>query len=317
MKVGIIGAGFVGSTAAYAMALEGTAREIVLVDIDTELARAQAEDILHATPHSHPVRVYAAGYDALTNAGVVVLACGVGQKEGESRLELLERNAGIFREVVAQVHLAAPQAILVVASNPVDVITQVTIGVADYPARRVIGSGTILDTARFRSLVGQHLRVSPRSVHGYVLGEHGDSEVLIWSSAHLGGVPLLEFARQLDRPVTEAVRKGIDDGVRQAAGRIIAGKGATYFGIGAGLSRIVKAIRDDEGAVLTVSGRCLAGGDDFSGVTISIPRILGSDGIQEELWPPLSDDEHRALSRSAGIIREAAAQIGYERPQSR
>lgn len=311
MKVGIVGAGFVGSTAAYAMALEGTARELVLVDIDEDLARAQAEDILHATPHAHPVRIYAAGYEALKNAGVVILACGVGQKEGESRLQLLERNAEVFREVVGRLYEAAPQAILVVASNPVDVITQITIGVADYPASRVIGSGTILDTARFRSLVGQHLNVSPRSVHGYVLGEHGDSEVLIWSSAHLGGVPLLEFARQIGHPVTEAVKQEIDAGVRQAAGRIISGKGATYFGIGAGLSRIVKAVRDDEGAVLTVSGRCLAGGDGCSGVSISIPRIVGSGGIQEELWPPLSDDEHEALTRSADIIREAAAEIGY------
>lgn len=311
MKVGIVGAGFVGSTAAYAMALEGTAQEIVLVDIDQDLARAQAEDILHATPHSHPVRIYAAGYEALGNAGVVILACGVGQKEGESRLQLLERNSEVFRDVVSQLHEVAPRAILVVASNPVDVITQITIGVADYPASRVVGSGTILDTARFRSLVGQHLKVSPRSVHGYVLGEHGDSEVLIWSSAHLGGVPLLEFAQQIDRPVTESAKREIDAGVRQAAGRIISGKGATYFGIGAGLSRIVKAIRDDEGAVLTVSGRCLAGGESFSGVSISIPRVLGADGIQEELWPPLSDDEHEALSRSAGIIRDAAAEIGF------
>jgi len=311
MKVGIVGAGFVGSTAAYAMALEGTAREIVLVDIDRDLARAQAEDILHATPHSHSVRIYADGYEALKDAGVVILACGVGQKEGESRLQLLERNAAVFRNVVAQLHRVAPQAILVVASNPVDVITQITIEVADYPADRVIGSGTILDTARFRSLVGQHLKVSPRSVHGYVLGEHGDSEVLIWSSAHLGGVPLLEFARQISRPVTEEVKQEIDAGVRQAAGRIISGKGATYFGIGAGLSRIVRAIRDDEGAVLTVSGRCVACEEAFLGISISIPRILGSNGIREELWPPLSDDEHEALSRSAGIIQEAAAEIGY------
>ncbi|MBL0380274.1 MAG: L-lactate dehydrogenase [Desulfofustis sp. PB-SRB1] len=310
MKIGIVGAGFVGSTAAYALALEGIGQEIILVDINEALARAQAEDILHATPYTNAIRIGAGGFESLSDASVIILACGVNQQEGESRLHLLERNAAIFREVVGRLVVVAPRAVLVVASNPVDVITQITLGVAEYPAHRVIGSGTILDTARFRSLVGQHMRVSPRSVHAYVLGEHGDSEVLIWSSAHLGGVPLLDFAKQIGRPITDEIRHTIDDGVRHAAGRIIAGKGATYYGIASGLARIVRAIRDDEGAVLTVSGRCSSAHPDVAGVCLSVPRIIGAGGIAQEIWPALSAREHEELVGSAEIIKNAAAQVG-------
>lgn len=312
MKVGIIGAGFVGSTAAFALALEGAASEVVLVDLDEKLAGAHAEDILHATPHAHPVKIYAGGYESLASANVVVLSCGVGQKEGESRLELLGRNARVFEDVVPKVMHAAPDAVLLVASNPVDIITQVVTSISGLPPRRVIGSGTILDTARFRSLLGNHLGVSARSVHAYVVGEHGDSEVLIWSSAHIGGVSLLNFAQQIDRPITENIQAEIDDGVRNAAARIIQGKGATYHGIGGGLSRIIRAIRDDERAVLSVSSGNYRR-EEYGGICFSVPRIVGADGIISELWPSLSDDEHLALQRSTAVIAEAARELGYEK----
>lgn len=310
MKVGIVGAGFVGSTAAFAMALDGAASEIVLIDINEKLAEAQAEDILHATPHAHPVRVSAGGYDKLESCRAVILSCGVNQKEGESRLHLLERNAAVFEEVIPKVMKAAPDTVLIVASNPVDIITQISAKIAGLPPGRVIGSGTILDTARFRSLVGTFLHVSARSIHAYVVGEHGDSEVLIWSSAHIGGVPLLDFARQINRPITQNVQADIDNGVRKAAGRIIAGKGATYYGIGAGLSRIVRAVRDDEGAVLSVAG-IGAENENLPAVCFSVPRIVGSEGILAELWPSLSDEEYQALRRSAAIIEGAAKELGY------
>lgn len=308
MKVGIVGAGFVGSTAAYAMTLNGVASEIVLVDINERFARAQAEDILHATPYTQAVRIYAGGYEALQGAGAVVLSCGVGQREGESRRQLLTRNGRVFEQVVPQVMHVVPEALLVVASNPVDVITHLVTRLSGLPPERVIGSGTILDTARFRSLIGEHLGVSAISVHGYVLGEHGDSEVLIWSSAHVGGVPLAEFARQVGRPVHPAVMAGIDDGVRNAAYRIIEGKGATYYGIGAGIARIIKAIRDDERAVLTLAGLCtrIPG---ISGVTLSVPRVLGAAGIIAELWPSLSDEEYQALDRSIEQLQAAIAEL--------
>lgn len=310
MKVGIVGAGMVGSTAAYAMVLDGVASEIVLLDLNERLAGAQAEDILHATPYAHPVRIFAGAYEDLQGAGAVILACGVGQRPGESRLQLLGRNAKVFEEVVPRVRRVAPEALLVVASNPVDIITQMVTRIAGLDPKRVIGSGTILDTARFRALLGEHLGVAPGSVHAYVLGEHGDSEVLVWSSAQVGGVPLLDFAAQTERTLTDSARAQIDNGVRKAAYRIIEGKGATYHGIGAGLARIIKAIRDDEGAMLTIASLStrLAG---ISGISLSVPRIIGAQGVVAELWPALSADEHEALAQSAEILRNAALALGY------
>lgn len=310
MKVGIVGAGLVGSTAAYTLALDGAASEIVLVDLNKNLAQAHAEDILHATPYGHPAKIYAGDYAALTSAKAVILSCGVNQKEGESRLELLGRNAKVFEEVIPKVMAYAPEALLLVASNPVDIITQVVTIISGLPPKRVIGSGTILDTARFRSLVGNYLGVSARSVHAYVVGEHGDSEVLIWSSPNIGGVSLLDFAVQIGRPITTKVLAEIDDGVRNAAARIIKGKGATYHGIGGGLSRIVRAIRDDEGAVLTVSSRSHRK-SEYKGICFSVPRIVGAQGIVSELWPSMNEEEQQALLQSTAILGDAAKEIGY------
>ncbi len=310
MKLGIIGAGYVGSTAAYAAVLRGSASEIVLIDLNRSLAEAQAEDILHSTPWAHQVKVSAGDYSHLQGAEAVILACGVSQKEGETRLHLLERNVKVFEDVIPRVIENSPDAVLVVASNPVDVITYLVTRIANLSPGRVIGSGTILDTARFRSLLAEHLAVAPRSVHAYVLGEHGDSEVLVWSSARIGGVPLVEFSEQTGRVITDDVKSSIDHGVRQAAYRIIKGKGSTYYGIGAGLARIVEAIRDDEGAVLSVAAICgrLSGID---GVSLSVPRILGSGGIRTELWPKMSGKEHKDLQKSADILRKAAEETGY------
>jgi L-lactate dehydrogenase len=310
MKVGIVGCGFVGSTSAYAMALGGAASEIVLIDLNPKLAQAQAGDILHAVPFAKPARITAGDYTQLEGATVVVLACGVAQRPGETRLQLLERNTRIFTQVVPQVLEYAAEALLLVAANPVDVMTQVVTRISNLPPERVIGSGTILDTARFRTLLGEHLGVASRSVHAYVLGEHGDSEVLVWSSARIGGVPLFDFANQVGRPITEKVKSKIDNGVRRAAYLIIEGKGATYYGIGAGLARIVQAIRDDERAVLTLSSLSM----DIEGlneVSLSLPRVLGSKGIVAELRPALSSEEHIELKNSAQILKDTASQLGY------
>jgi L-lactate dehydrogenase len=310
MKVGIVGCGFVGSTAAYAMALNGTASEIVLVDLNAHLARAQAEDILHATPFGSPVRIAAGDYPDLVGAAVVVLACGVGQRTGESRLQLLDRNVQVFSKVTPMVLQYAPDGLLLVASNPVDLITQVVTRLAGISPGRVIGSGTILDTARFRALLGDYLGVAPASVHGYVLGEHGDSEVLAWSSATVGGIPLADFAGQTGRALTGDAKTRIEDGVRRAANRIIEGKGATYYGIGAGLSRIVSAVRDDERALLTVSS-VTVGVKEFEGLSLSLPRVVGAAGIMETLRPDLSDAEQAALGKSAKMLRQAAKSVGF------
>ena len=284
MKIGIIGCGFVGSSSAFAIALVGAATELILIDLNADLANAQAEDILHATPFSEPVRVAAGDYSTLKGAGLVVLACGVGQKPGESRLKLLERNVNVFQNVVPRVLEHAPDSILLIVSNPVDIMTQVVTKISGLPSQRVIGSGTILDTARFRTLLAEHLGLAPHSVHAYVLGEHGDSEVLAWSSGKIGGVPVIEFAEQIGRRITDDVKAKIDDGVRRAAYRIIEGKGATYYGIGAGIARIANAIRDDEGAVLTLSNI-----EWLNAVSRSFPRVLKAKGIYTTIPPILSN----------------------------
>ncbi len=273
MKVGIVGSGMVGSSAAYALVMSGVASEVTLVDLNEKLAHAHAEDLLHATPFASPVRISAGGYTHLSEATIVLLCCGVAQQPGETRLQLLERNAAVFLQVVPQVVAQAPDAVLVVASNPVDIMTAVVTRIAHLPRGRVLGSGTLLDTARFRTLLGEHIGVSSHSIHSYVLGEHGDSEVLVWSSIHIGGIAVRAFAEQVARPITDSVKARIDESVRRAAYRIIAGKGATYYGIGAGLARIVRAVRNDERAVLTVSAP-IEGWGTLDGVCLSLPRVL-------------------------------------------
>lgn len=303
MKVGIVGAGMVGSSAGYALAMMGIASDIVFVDRNAALAIAQAEDISHAVPFVSATTVTAGDYDALAGTRVVIIAAGVSQKPGESRLELLERNAAVFREVVTEVLRASPDAILLIASNPVDIMTQIATRLSGLPPQRVIGSGTILDTARFRSLVGRHLGIAPQSVHAYVLGEHGDSEVLAWSNARAGSIALRSFAEQVGKPLTEDERRAIDDGVRNAAYKIINGKGSTYYGIGAGLARIVKAIAQDQRDVLSVS-IVTPRVADIEDVALSVPRIIGAAGVVADLFPDLDAEEHAALGRSASLLKE-------------
>ncbi|ANC92492.1 L-lactate dehydrogenase [Azospirillum humicireducens] len=305
MKVGIVGAGFVGSTAAFAMVTTGAASEVVLVDMNEALAQAQAQDIAHAVPFTHAVTVRAGAYAALEGAGVVVLSAGVAQKPGETRLELLERNAKVFGAIIPEVLKAAPDAVLLVASNPVDVMTQIATRISGLPRNRVIGSGTVLDTARFRALLAEQLAVTPRSVHAHVVGEHGDSEVLLWSSATVAGLPVEQAADQLRRSLTAEDRAAIDEGVRRAAYRIINGKGHTAFGIAGGLARLVSAIGADERMVAT----CAMLTDDVCGVpqvVLSLPRVIGAGGVLDTVLPNLSAEEAAALRRSAEILKEAA-----------
>jgi L-lactate dehydrogenase len=220
MKVGIIGAGMVGGATANALMLTGVADEIVLVDARAERAVAEAEDVLHATPFAHNALVRAGGYDDLGGSDVVVLSAGVSQQPGETRLQLLERNAAVLGNIIPQVLRAAPDCLLLMASNPVDVMTLTALRLSGLPPERVIGSGTILDTARFRARLAGHLDVAPSSVHAYVLGEHGDSEVLCWSQAAVGGVPALRYAEQIGRPLTADVQAVIDADVRCPSRRL-------------------------------------------------------------------------------------------------
>src|SRR5436190_4036693 len=225
MKIGIVGSGMVGSTSAYALVMSGVGREIVLVDISRARAEAEANDIYHAVPFAHPLNVRAGDYSDLTGACVVVIAGGVAQKPGESRLQLLQRNADVFGQIVPSVLRYAAEAVLLVVSNPVDIMTHLAAHFAsefNVPVTRVIGSGTTLDSARFRALMGQHFGVDPHHVHAYVLGEHGDSEVLAWSQATIAGLSLEEFAKVHGKPLLAAERQQIDEQVRRAAYHIIA-----------------------------------------------------------------------------------------------
>ena len=306
MKIGIVGSGFVGSSAAFAMVMSGVGREIVLVDLNKARAQAEAADILHAVPFAHPLLVRAGDYTDLAGCRVVIMSAGVSQKPGETRLELLERNAAVFRQVIPQIFKNAPQTILVVATNPVDVMTHVSAHyAADFgvPAHRVIGSGTTLDTARYRSLLGEVLGVDSIHIHGYVVGEHGDSEVLTWSLTSIGVTPLEEFCEMEGVQLTDELRADIDDKVRRAAYYIIEGKGATYYGVGSALARIVRNILGDRRAIMTLCTPTneIAG---VKNVTVSLPRLLGGEGILETFPLPLSPDEESALQYSAGLIRD-------------
>ncbi|SMX40621.1 L-lactate dehydrogenase [Maliponia aquimaris] len=308
MKVAIVGAGMVGSATAFALVLQNAVSELVLIDLNAARARAEAEDIAHAVPFAGSTVVRAGDYPDIAGASVVILACGVSQKPGETRPQLLGRNAEVFRAVIGRVMEVAPGAILLVASNPVDVITQISTTLSGLPPERVIGSGTILDTARFRWLIGRHLGISPGSIHGYVLGEHGDSEVLAWSSVRAGSVPLAAFAAQVGAALTDRVRAEIDHGVRRAAYTIIAGKGATWYGIGAGLARIVTAIGRDEQAVLSVS-MVEADALGVPQVALSLPRLVGAQGVSATLWPDLDAPETEALRHSATLLKEMADSV--------
>jgi L-lactate dehydrogenase len=312
MKVGIVGSGFVGATVGYALVLQGVGREIVLVDRSAARAAAEADDIRHAVPFAHPLDVRAGDFKDLAGCRVVVLCAGVGQRPGETRLHLLQRNAEVFREVVPAALKHAPDAVLVVATNPVDVMTHLACTFArecGVPAGRVLGSGTTLDTARFRSLLGHHCGVDPHHVHAVVIGEHGDSEVLAWSLATVAGLPLVEFARLRQIECPAEVRKDIDAKVRGAAYTIISGKGATYYGIGCALARIVDVILHDQRAVLTV-GVPTADVAGVRNVTVSLPRLVGGQGVLETFPLPLNEEETAQLRNSAQVVAQALDELG-------
>ena len=311
MKTGIVGSGLVGATAAYALVMRGVGRRVVLVDMNHARAEAEADDILHAVPFSHPLEVAAGDYTDLAGCRVVVVSAGVGQRPGESRLELLGRNAQVFKQVIPNILKHAPEAILLIATNPVDIMTHLAAryaGEIGVPSSRVIGSGTTLDTARFRSLVGRRLNVDPQHIHAYVLGEHGDSEALPWSLVSVGGIPLPEFCTGQEISICEDDYAAIDEKVRRAAYHIIEGKGATYYGIGSAIARITEVILQDERSILTV---CTPMPDvvGVKDVTVSLPNLVGGEGIIQTFFPQLSETETEALRNSARVVRSVIDQL--------
>jgi L-lactate dehydrogenase len=315
MKIGIVGSGLVGSTAAYAMVMRGIGRQIVLVDLNAARARAEADDIQHAVPFAHPMRVMSGDYPDLADAQVVVITAGVNQQPGETRLHLLERNARVFEQVIPKIVEHAPDAILLVATNPVDIMTHLSAQIAGrlgVPSQRVLGSGTTLDTARFRSLLARQLGVDSQHVHAYVVGEHGDSEVLAWSLVSIGGIPLEDYCNMQHLEVCSEDRQVIDEQVRKAAYHIIEGKGATYYGVGSAIARIVEVILRDQRALLTICAPLeqVAGVQD---VTLSLPHLLGGQGVLNTIHLNLQKNEEMALRASAQLLRSALDDLEKEK----
>lgn len=301
-KVSVIGTGFVGAASAYAMALTGVCNDLILVDLNEERARAEAQDISHAAAVLSGVRVHSGHYPNITGSAAVVIAAGVNQKPGESRLNLLSRNAAIFQSVIPELVKYAPDAVVIIATNPVDIMTEVTRLLHPHP-EHVLGTGTVLDTARFRDLLGRESGVSPRYIHANVLGEHGDSSVLCWDQARVSGMKIPDFMAELGKKWTPELANTIEQKVRGAAGTIIAGKQATYYGIGAAVAKIVEAVLKDSRAVMTVTG------PSEYGVCLALPRIIGSQGIMHTLHPDFSEAEKAGLRHSAAVLAETQAGI--------
>lgn len=308
-KVVIVGAGAVGSTFAYALAQSGVADEIVLTDMDSNLAQGQVMDLAHGLPFYPNVQIKMGSAQDYADAHVVVITAGSKQRPGESRLALLQRNARIIESVMDEITAQGSQAVVVVVSNPVDILTYVAQQRARWPRGRVIGSGTVLDSARFRYLLSQHCGVNVHNVHAYILGEHGDSEFAAWSMTHIAGMKFDEYCQVCgDCQDWQAEKREIEEAVRNSAYHIIGYKGSTYFAVGLALVRIVSAIVRNEKSVLTVS-TVLEGEFGLHGVSLGVPAMVGEAGVERVLEMELPPDELGALQRSAAVLQEALAAL--------
>ena len=307
-RVAIVGVGNVGATFAYTLLLSGLATEIVLIDVNRERAEGEAMDLVHGVPFAPPARVWAGTYDDCAGAAVTVITAGAAQRPGETRLELSRRNTSIFRQIVPSVARANPDGVIIVATNPVDVLTYETWRLSGLPPERVMGSGTILDTARFRYLLSEYFTVDPRSVHAYIIGEHGDSEVPVWSLANIAGMRLPEFCAAQGRAYDPAAMQEIFRQTRDAAYEIIERKGATYYAIGAGMQRLVEAIVRDQRTVLSVSSR-IQGYYGIGDVAFSLPTVVDRRGVVEPLRLELDERELEGLRRSAAILQETIRDV--------
>jgi L-lactate dehydrogenase len=308
VRVAIVGTGNVGSTFAYALLLNGLAAEIVLIDANRAKAEGEAMDLNHAMPFAHPTRIWAGDYSDCAGAAVTVLAAGAGQKPGQSRLDCIQANARVWREIVPQIARQNPRGILLVATNPVDVLTYAAWKLSGLPSKRVLGSGTILDTARFRFLLSQHFGVDARSVHAYIIGEHGDSEVPAWSLANIAGMRLPEYCRANGLTYDSQEMNRIFESTRDAAYQIIGRKGATYYAVAAGLLRIAQSILRHENTVLSVSS-LMDGYCGIRDVCLSLPTVVDGGGVQRVLRLELDETEASRLRQSAEILRKTIASL--------
>lgn len=304
MKIGIIGIGSVGAAVATAVATTGLSREIVLLDRDALRARASAEDLGHASAFSYDIKISAAtDYRALRGSDIVIIAAGANQKPGETRTDLLRANVAVISDIIPRVmkNVDSKKVKLIIVTNPLDVMVMLAQKLSKLPPSRVIGTGTMLDSARLRTILGRRLGVSTRGVHAYVLGEHGDSSVVGWTAASVGGLGLDDFCRQTGVSLSASERRQIEQDVHNAAYEIIRGRGATWDGIGAAAADLVRCIANDERRILTVS---MIDGTARDGVAMSLPRIVGANGVVASLHPRMNASETAGLRKSGKIIRE-------------
>jgi L-lactate dehydrogenase len=307
-KVGLVGTGMVGASFAYSLMQSGLASELVLVDRDHGRAEGEAMDLNHGMAFVRPMRIEAAGYDRLAGCDIVVVCAGANSRPGETRLDLLAKNAAVIRDVMAKAVPVAPDAIYVMATNPVDILTHIAAQVAKLPAGRVIGSGTTLDTSRFRFKLGEHFDVDPRSVHAWIVGEHGDSAVPVWSLANAAGIPLRDFRGPTGAAFDQATMDDIFVRTRDAAYEVIQRKHSTYYAIGIALLAIVEAILRGQRTVLTVCAP-LHGEFGVEGMAISLPTVVGRNGAEDILSIPLNEAEVALFRKSAQTLKDHFAQL--------
>jgi L-lactate dehydrogenase len=310
VKVAIIGSGNVGATFAYALLLSGLATEIILIDSNQYRAEGEMMDLNHAVPLTKPARIMVGSYADLSGAAVVVITAGSAQKPGETRLELVARNAQIFKTIIPEIVRYNPDGILLIATNPVDILSYIAWKISGLPSQRVIGSGTILDTARFRALLSQFYGVDARSVHAYIIGEHGDSEVPVWSLANIAGMRLSVYCANNGMECRDQDLETIFHQVRDAAYEIIKRKGSTYYAISAGLVRIVEAILRDQGTILTISNY-IEDFCDVNDVYLSLPCIIDRDGVERIIRLELNEAEKAGFKKSAEVIQKITRELGY------
>lgn len=308
-KAAVIGCGFVGSSSAFAMMRAGIFSELVLLDVNRGRAEGEAMDIAHGLPFSRPMKIYAGDYSDLADCALIVITAGANQKPGETRLDLVRKNVAILGSIIPQIVEHNREAILLIVSNPVDILTWAAQKISGLPPQQVIGSGTVLDTARLKYLLGEHLRVDSRSVHAVIIGEHGDSELAVWSGANISGVDLDHFCELRGFTDHKENMERIYRDVRDSAYEIIERKGATYYGIAAVVARISQCIVRDEHSILPVSVN-LQGLYGVEDLCMSVPAVVGRDGAEKVLEIQLSPEEREAFQRSAKTLREVAESLG-------
>ena len=308
-RVVIVGAGMVGATFAYSLMINGIASEIIMIDVNQERVAGEIMDLNHGISFVRPALVRAGTYVDCKDADIIVITAGSNQRPGETRIDLLARNTEIFRSIIEQITATGTEAILLIATNPVDLMTYITYKLSGFPEGRVIGSGTVLDSARFRYLISTHCHVDPSNVHAYIIGEHGDTEVPVWSLANIAGIRFADFCPVCGEMCTKPLPKEeIFDEVKNAAYKIIKGKGATYYAIGLALVEIVESIIRDEYSVLTVS-TLLKGEYGIEGIFLSLPCVVNRQGIERKMQLSLSTEEESALRHSAEVLKQIQCQI--------